>query len=156
MQKFFPENDLSFLGRMDTTGLTRSQKQKRYKLMRMAVGIFDVRLAYGYHKDWTINVAEAKWVRRVFDLMRSGCTAQKVAEIVSQESGEKWSSSRVRNMIRNEIYAGDIHANRMITTESGRRVKNMGAEPQYYQKDHHVPIITRKDFEKLQRKGAVK
>lgn len=106
-----------------------------------------------------INETEAAIVRRIFKDYIGGKGTGIIARELESDgiktvTGKtKWSGSAVRNMLANEKYCGDAILQKTYTadTVTFKRKKNRGELPQYYIKDNHEPIISRKEFELVQK-----
>ena len=63
--------------------------------------------------------------------------------------GNPWSSSAVKNILRNEKYCGDVIMQKTITVDylTHKTKKNEGEMDQFYIKDHHDAIISREIWE---------
>ena len=66
--------------------------------------------------------------------------------------GNQWSSSAVRNILRNEKYCGDVLMQKTITIDYLTHASkiNEGEAEQYYIADHHDPIVSREIWDKAQ------
>ena len=66
--------------------------------------------------------------------------------------GNEWTSSSVRNILRNEKYCGDVLMQKTITVDylSHQSKINEGEAEQYYIADHHDPIVSREVWDKAQ------
>ena len=117
---------------------------------------------YGYvwnkeTKELEINEEQAKIVRKVFDWYINGKGTQTIARLLNEKgiltyTGKRWTSSRIRNMIINEKYVGDLISQKWYIESpiSHRAVQNFGEKEKYYVKEHHIPIITREVWDKAQ------
>ena len=122
---------------------------------------------YGYRKKerkkntdkhvWEIYEPEAKKVRMMFEMMMNNYTcaeiARKITEIEYEEcSGYEWNSNRVRSILKNEIYKGDIRTHKSVKPDylSKHIVKNNGQFESYYIEDHHEPIVSPETFDEVQ------
>lgn len=133
-------------------------------------------LGYDYDpsdKSISLNEAEAKTVRYIFDRYIEGAGAYVIAkELMSLGCRTKygnsgWHDTTVLGIIKNEKYKGDVLQGKTFTVDpiSKRRLDNYGEEDQFYIKSHHEPIVSEEVFEKAQailkrrsgrRKGAEK
>jgi hypothetical protein len=66
--------------------------------------------------------------------------------------GNNWSSSAVRNILRNEKYCGDVLMQKTITVDYLSHISkpNEGEAEQYYIADHHDAIVSREMWDKAQ------
>ena len=119
---------------------------------------------YGYRRVknetgkivWHIEEREAKRVRHAFQLALQGENYHKIIsaldEMEAKEgSNVRWTQLRVREMLKSEIYIGDILTNKCYRPDylSKRVVRNKGQRAQYYIEGHHEPIIDCVTFEKV-------
>ena len=145
------QNEVEFTSK--NVKLRIKMKMKRGELMG-----FNGCLGYDYHpedKTITVNEAEAKTVRLIFELYLQGYGTYTIAKRlealgkVNKKGVVKWTDSGVRGIIKNEKYKGDLLLQKTITTDpiSKRRIENFGEEEQYYVHDHHEPIVSREVWE---------
>lgn len=110
---------------------------------------------YGYRwKDGEILVdpAQAEIVKRIFRELLSGKGTEAIAKELNQEQvptkkGGRWTSTSIRDIIRNEKYTGDCIFQKTYTDSNFNRHKNDGHLDQYYAPDHREAIISHEDFE---------
>jgi DNA invertase Pin-like site-specific DNA recombinase len=65
------------------------------------------RVPYGYRRTATgveVDPAQAKHVRRIFDLIRSGSTIRATAERMTDETGRRWQPTVVERIVKREVY----------------------------------------------------
>ena len=105
----------------------------------------------------TIVPEEAETVRRIFELYHHGHGMQKIANIINEEGhrtikGCEWRCSKVRSILQNEKYAGDLLLQKCFVGDhiSKVRVPNRGELPQYYVEDDHEAIIDKDVFGAVQ------
>lgn len=111
----------------------------------------------GENKEWVIVPEQAEIVRYIFDRYAKGQTANKIARELNQMgkttvNGRKWTASAVLIVLRNEKYVGDVEMQKTITKDflTHRSSINKGEAPRYYVKNHHVGIIDRVTWDKVQ------
>ena len=111
----------------------------------------------GANKQWVIVPEQAEIIRYIFDRFMKGQTANKIAQELNQMekftvNGKKWSASSILIVLRNEKYVGDIEMQKTITKDflTHRSSINKGEAPRYYVKNHHVGIIDRVTWDKVQ------
>lgn len=82
--------------------------------------------------------------------------------ILTGAGKEKWHTSTINKILRNEKYMGDALLQKTVTTDflTKKRIKNNGTAPQYYVENNHEAIIPKELFmlvqEELVRRRAVK
>ena len=101
--------------------------------------VFGYKISRG---DFTIIPEEAVTVNAIFGDYLAGAGFEKL----SQKYG--FSPTAIRQMLRNEKYAGDLLLQKSYVADhlSKRRIANTGQLPQYLVRDHHEPIIERAVF----------
>ena len=111
----------------------------------------------GANKQWVIVPEQAEIIRYIFDRFVKGQTANKIALELNQMekftvNGKKWSAGSILIVLRNEKYVGDIEMQKTITKDflTHRSSINKGEAPRYYVKNHHVGIIDRVTWDKVQ------
>ena len=111
----------------------------------------------GENKEWVIVPEQAEIVRYIFDRYAKGQTANKIARELNQMgkttvNGRKWTASAVLIVLRNEKYVGDVEMQKTITKDflTHRSSINKGEAPRYYVRNHHVGIIDRVTWDKVQ------
>ncbi|NLN24601.1 MAG: recombinase family protein, partial [Bacteroidetes bacterium] len=72
--------------------------------------------------------------------------------ILNGAGNEKWHTSNINQILRNEKYIGDALLQKTYTTDflTKTRVKNHGIVPQYYVENSHEAIIPREIFMQVQ------
>jgi resolvase domain protein len=117
---------------------------------------------YGYHVsngELTVNEPEAVVVRRVFADYLNGNGMTLIANRLNVEgyrtrNGVKWNASKVRTILKNEKYVGDLLLQKEYVADhlSKKKRANRGELPKYLVTDNHKAIISRVDFEQVQRR----
>lgn len=133
---------------------------------RMQNGTYNVSsMPYGYTKEngnFTVNFSEAEIVRRIFKEFLSGKGFNAICQNLNSDGilkGENlWDKKAVRYILTNEKYIGDCLWRKKITENAFpfKRRKNTGQAEQYYVSNDHEPIISREDFEAVQRLLKIK
>jgi site-specific DNA recombinase len=112
----------------------------------------------GYTKDenkkLVIVPEEAEIVKRIYREYLEGASMLKIARgleadgILNGAGHEKWHTSNINQILRNEKYIGDALLQKTYTTDflTKTRVKNHGIVPQYYVENSHEAIIPREIF----------
>jgi DNA invertase Pin-like site-specific DNA recombinase len=103
---------------------------------------------------------EAKVVRLIFDLYEKGLSTSKIGKelqkrgILTPAGKVVWEGALVRSILVNDKYCGDLILQKYVTKDhlTHAFVKNDGEEaPMYYIKDHHKAIVSREQFNRVQR-----
>jgi len=141
----------------------RSRSMETSLRMRLDHGIPLTPKLYGYTHDENgeliINPDEAPTVRLMFYMYLLGYSTQQIAETLI-EHGRKsyfgllnWTSSGVASVLRNERHCGDVLTRKTFTPnfKSHKSRKNRGDRNQSLYMNHHEPIVSRDDFNAVQR-----
>lgn len=116
----------------------------------------------GYTKDenkkLVIVPEEAEVVKRIYREYLEGASMLKIARgletdgILTGAGRERWHTSNINQILRNEKYIGDALLQKTYTTDflTKTRVKNKGIVPQYYVENSHEAIIPREIFMQVQ------
>ncbi len=127
--------------------------------------------AYGYRKGeptagqdtaggrgWVIQEGEAGRVKLAFALAAQACPyGQIIGRLDQMEQAEgtavRWNYGRLRRMLGNEAYRGDVLAYKTYTLDyvSRKRAVNQGARRQYYISEHHEALVSPETYERVQR-----
>ena len=112
----------------------------------------------GYTKnedgDLVIVPEEAEIVKLIFRLYLEGYSTGKIAKHLEEQGiktatgQDKWHSTVIDKMLRNEKYMGDALLQKTYTVDfmTKKKVKNTGLVPQYYVEDDHEAIIPKELF----------
>jgi DNA invertase Pin-like site-specific DNA recombinase len=123
-------------------------------------GIPNTFSVFGYSvsgKKLEINEQEAPIVRIIFDEYLKGlgklAIAKKLnADGIRTKNDREWSSDKVREILRNEKYAGDLLLQKVFISShlEKKNCKNDGILPKYYISSNHEAIIDREAFDAVQ------
>lgn len=142
---------------------TRSRSMESSLHMRLDYGIPLTPTLYGYKHDangtLVINEDEAPTVKLIFYMYLYGYSSQQIADtLIALERKSyfgliKWTSTGVVGILRNERHCGDVLTRKTFTENyrTHRTLKNRGDKPQSWYYDHHTPIVSRDDFNAVQR-----
>ena len=138
-------------------------KNMRWSIQkRMETGSFVTNYApFGYRLEGGIlypEPEEARVVKAIFTLFLSGRGALSIAKELNADQiptrhGGKWGRSSVEYLLKNERYMGDAIVQKRYRTPTipTTRKINQGELPIYHIHDCHESIITKEDFEQVQR-----
>ena len=117
-------------------------------------------LGYRYDdelKKYVIIPEEAEAARWMFQMYIDGVSLREIAESMNKAGirttlGNDFQEASVRQLIFNEVYAGDIRRQKCYMADpiTKTKVKNCGELPQYYMADCHEAIIDRETYAKVQ------
>ncbi|OQB24032.1 MAG: Recombinase [Firmicutes bacterium ADurb.Bin182] len=116
----------------------------------------------GYTKDENKKLItvpeEAETVKRIYREYLESASILKIARgleadgILNGAGKEKWHTSNINHILRNEKYIGDALLQKTYTVDflTKKRVKNNGIVPQYYVENSHEAIVPREVFMRVQ------
>ena len=111
---------------------------------------------------------EAEIVKEIFRRYLDGASMEQIAEglnsrgLTTKGSGSPYRKIVIQRILTNEKYTGDALLQKTYITDciTKKSRKNNGELPMYLVKNHHEPIISRADFNRVQeemaRRGAKK
>ena len=117
-------------------------------------------LGYTKHENKKLVIVpeEAEIVKRIYREYLQGASMLKIARgleadgIKNGAGRDKWHTSNINQILRNEKYIGDALLQKTYTVDflTKKRVKNNGLVPQYYVENSHEAIIPREIFMQVQ------
>lgn len=133
--------------------------QKRFKEGKVHI---PTKRFLGYDLDdegrLIINQKEAEIVGRIYreyiigksmNEIKKGLERDKVKTVTGKE---KWQESTIKGILSNEKYYGDALLQKTVTVDylTHKRKRNDGESPKYLVKNHHEPIISKEEFDRVQ------
>ena len=155
---------LSFLASMaEEESHAKSRSMEASLRMRLDNGIplTPKLLGYRHNADGNliVNPEEAPTVKLIFYMYLYGYSTQQIADALTAVERKtylgniKWSSSTIRQVLRNERHCGDVLTRKTFTPNfrTHKSRKNRGERPQSRYSNRHEAIISRADFNAVQR-----
>ena len=116
---------------------------------------------YGYKRtpDGGLEIVqdEAEIVRRIYSMFLEGDGSLKIARTLTEEgvqsnSNDRWTEKKVRYILSNEKYIGDLLLQKSYRTDhlTKKTRRNKGEKAQYYVENNHEPIISKELYEAVQ------
>jgi len=166
-----PDNEmpLGFLATLaQEESRQRSNLMKKRFEMNCTNGRYPTPPLLGYDFDYDekrerngliINEDEVATVRLIFYMYLSGYTTSEIAERLTtlkrqtKLGNEIWCTGSVLGILKNERYYGAVLAGKTYTPNfrNHKAIKNRGESAQYFEEEHHDPIISRDDFLAVQK-----
>lgn len=137
-----------------------SQNMKWSARKRFENGTFKVVYPpYGYEwngEQMVVNPKQAEVVQFIFNEALKGTGSDTIADLLNDKgiparNGRAWRRSTVHCVLSNEKYTGDCIFQKTWTDSSFKRHINRGEKDAILVKDHHEPIISREDWDNVQR-----
>ncbi len=141
----------------------RSRSMETSLRMRLDHGIPLTPKLFGYtHNEdgeLQINPDEAPTVKLMFYMYLYGYSTQQIADTLTEQERRSyfgnlhWTSSGVAAVLRNERHCGDVLTRKTYTDsyKNHKVLKNCGERPQSWYLNHHKGIVSRDDFNAVQR-----
>lgn len=160
------ENDLffsAFVAQQESVKKSRNIKWRWTYNFNKGEALMPTHCILGYDKDGKGNIVivprEAKVVRFIYNSYLDGMRPADIAAeltkagISTVRGCAVWKSSVILSMLRNEKYVGDAKMQKTYTPDclTHKSVRNTGQMPMYYKKNHHIAIISRSDWDEVQR-----
>lgn len=126
---------------------------------KFAEGIPNTFKIYGYdikRGKLQINQKEAAIIQMIFDDYLSGMgrlfISNKLNGLgIKTKNGRCWDSAKIRDILKNEKYAGDLLLQKSYKSELGKKNRrNNGILPQYLVTQNHEAIIEKETFDRVQ------
>ncbi len=130
---------------------------------RMKAGTFIAsHTAYGYklvNGEYVIEKKEAEIVKLIFESFLSGMGKKAIADMLNEMNAPKrkdvtsWRIATIEYILTNERYIGDALFQKTFKTETVPFIQktNRGEKTRYYVENTNTPIISRADFEMVQK-----
>ena len=105
---------------------------------------------------------EAEIVKEIFRSYLDGMSLKQIADslnsrgVKTKHKNTTWKPEIVKGILKNEKYSGDAVLQKTYVTDciTKKTRKNNGELPMYIVKNHHDPIISRNDFNRVQEEMA--
>ncbi len=105
---------------------------------------------------------EAEIVKKIYRSYLDGMSLRQIADtlnsrgIKTKHKNTAWTPETVKGILKNEKYSGDAILQKTYVTDciTKKTRKNNGELPMYIVKNHHDPIISRNDFNRVQEEMA--
>ena len=138
-------------------------KEKAYREGRVSFR-YDKLLGYrkGDNDEPEIIPEQAEVIRLIYKLFLDGLSMRNIKYalerkgVLTASGSETWNESLIRSILKNEKYAGDVLMQKTFTVDciTHKVVKNRGERAMYLITDHHVPIIDKDTFNRVQQELA--
>lgn len=164
VQSEFVLSTIAAIAQEESRSISENMIWSFKKRFQQGVPVFKRILGYniegkGGEKRIIINEEEATIVREIYDLALKGISYIEIARIMMRKGyktargGSEWTFDSVKGILTNERYTGDVLCQKTYTVDylTHECKRNSGERQQYLIEDHHLRIISREVFEKVQR-----
>lgn len=142
--------------------MSENQRWAFQKKFQRGELVINTKRFLGYDKDpdgeLVINPKEAQIVKRIFSLYLSGMGGHTIAKLFNKEKvptvdQKQWHSTTVLNILKNEKYKGDALLQKYYFAEINKKQRlNKGQVQQYLIRDNHEAIVSRDDWDAVQKR----
>ncbi len=116
----------------------------------------------GYDKvgpEYVINEAQAKTVRKIFDMYLAGNGSQKIKRQLEKDGDltamgkSLWHYATISHILKNRLYCGELEYRKEYVPDylEQKRAKNNGELDRIIVEGRHQPIVTKEEFERVQK-----
>lgn len=147
---------LSSLAESESVSISENEKWSIRK--RFENGTFIIAYPpYGYENvdgEMVIVPEQAEIVKEILAACLAGKGTNTIAKelnargILTKKNG-KWSAGAVNGILTNEKYTGDVIFQKTYSDSSFNRHRNYGERDQFLCENHHEPIISHEDFDRV-------
>lgn len=147
---------LSSLAESESVSISENEKWSIRK--RFENGTFIIAYPpYGYDNDngtMVIVPEQAEIVKEIFASCLAGKGTHAIAKelnargIKTKKNG-KWGAGAVKAILTNEKYTGDVIFQKTYSDSSFKRHVNYGERDRFFCENHHEPIISHEDFDRV-------
>ena len=152
---------LASFAQEESYNISENQKWAIQKKFARGEVMINTNRFLGYDKDkdgnLIINEKEAEIVRMIFRMYLGGDGTFRIAKKLNElgiptVTGKQWHETTIRGMLKNEKYKGDCLLQKYYVPKvGGATVANDGKVQSYYITGNHEAIITKDDWEAVQR-----
>ena len=155
---------------------TLAQNESKKTSMRVKAGqmvsfqngvVYGTGNVLGYDKvgpEYVINEEQAETVRRIFDLYLAGNGYHKIMKQLEKEGRRTamgktmWHYATVGHILKNRLYCGELEYRKEYVPDylEQKRMKNRGELDRVIVEGRHQPIVTKEEFERVQKLMAEK
>ena len=150
---------------------TLAQNESKKTSMRVKAGqmvsfqngvIYGTGNVLGYDKvgpEYVINEAQAKTVRKIFDMYLAGNGSQKIKKQLEKDGDltamgkSLWHYATISHILKNRLYCGELEYRKEYVPDylEQKRAKNNGELDRIIVEGRHQPIVTKEEFERVQK-----
>lgn len=150
---------LSSFAQEELRSMSNNQKWSLHKKYERGISDIKYQGMMGYYKnannELVINEEQAEIVRRIYAMYIDGMGMEAISKQLNSEGipsykNRKWTSTSIRDILKNEKYKGDFKLQKFYCIEPNKKVRNKGDITSYYIEDDHQPIVSRNDWDKVQ------
>ena len=150
---------------------TLAQNESKKTSMRVKAGqmvsfqngvVYGTGNVLGYDKvgpEYVINEVQAKTVRKIFDMYLAGNGSQKIKKQLEKDGDltamgkSLWHYATISHILKNRLYCGELEYRKEYVPDylEQKRAKNNGELDRIIVEGKHQPIVTKEEFERVQK-----
>jgi site-specific DNA recombinase len=163
-QSEFLLSTLAAIAQEESRSISENMAWSFKKRFQQGIPVFKRIMGYdvcgkGDEKTININEEEAAIVREIYQLALDGLGYKAIARKMMQkgyktfEGKDEWSTDRVKGILKNERYTGDVLCQKTYTSDylTHETIRNNGDQQQYLIENNHPAIISHETFEEVQK-----
>ena len=153
---------MSAFAQSESESISANVRWGKRQAMKEGKASVNFKKLYGYYLDDEgnpqVNSDQAEAVRSIYDQYLQGASLRMIRlsleekKVLNPTGGAKWDISKIRSILGNEKYCGDVLMQKTFTQDciNKKVIKNTGQLPMYLIQNHHEAIIPRERFDAVQ------
>ena len=153
---------MSAFAQSESESISANVRWGKRQAMKEGKASVNFKKLYGYYLDDEgnpqVNSDQAEAVRSIYDQYLQGASLRMIRlsleekKVPNPTGGAKWDISKIRSILGNEKYCGDVLMQKTFTQDciNKKVIKNTGQLPMYLIQNHHEAIISREQFDAVQ------
>ena len=153
---------MSAFAQSESESISANVRWGRRQAMKEGKASVNFKKLYGFYLDDEgnpqVNSDQAEAVRSIFDQYLQGASLRMIKlsleekKVLNPTGGAKWDISKIRSILGNEKYCGDVLMQKTFTQDciNKKAVKNTGHLPMYLIQNNHPAIVSREIYRAVQ------
>ena len=153
---------MSAFAQSESESISANVRWGKRQAMKEGKASVNFKKLYGYYLDDEgnpqVNSDQAEAVRSIFDQYLQGASLRMIRlsleekKVLNPTGGAKWDISKIRSILGNEKYCGDVLMQKTFTQDciNKKVIKNTGQLPMYLIQNNHPAIVSREIYRAVQ------
>ena len=153
---------MSAFAQSESESISANVRWGKRQAMKEGKASVNFKKLYGYYLDDEgnpqVNSDQAEAVRSIFDQYLQGVSLRMIKlsleekKVLNPTGGAKWDISKIRSILGNEKYCGDVLMQKTFTQDciNKKVIKNTGQLPMYLIQNNHPAIVSREIYQAVQ------
>ena len=149
---------MSAFAQSESESISANVRWGKRQAMKEGKASVNFKKLYGYYLDDEgnpqVNSDQAEAVRSIFDQYLQGASLRMIRlsleekKVLNPTGGAKWDISKIRSILGNEKYCGDVLMQKTFTQDciNKKVIKNTGQLPMYLIQNNHPAIVSREIY----------